>query len=129
MDNVFKKAAISEGINVDGENLTNLRFADDFDLHNEKTLKQSELRKSESWPKNIQGNDKIHDRPCRQWRYTNWSWKKLKKGQNSNTSDKPHTPKTLQKKKSMPGSEQPGDVLEKKEILQDRQLPISLKNK
>ena len=26
MEEVFKKAAISEGVNVDGENLTNLRF-------------------------------------------------------------------------------------------------------
>ena len=51
-----------------------------------------------------------------------------KKGQISNTLDKPHTLKTLQKKKYMPGSEQRGAVLEKnKEILQDRQLTISLK--
>ena len=65
-------------------------------------------------------------KPCRQWRYTNWSGKTLKRWQSSNTSDKPHTSKTLQKKKSMPGSEQHGAVLEKKhqEILQDRQLPI-----
>ena len=54
-EEVFKKADISEGINVDGENLTNLRFADDVALFKEKkqtngkkTLKQSELRKSES---------------------------------------------------------------------------------
>ena len=37
MEKVFKKADISEGINVDGENLTNLRFADDVALFNEKT--------------------------------------------------------------------------------------------
>ena len=36
MEEVFKKADISEGINVDGENLTNLRFADDVALFNEK---------------------------------------------------------------------------------------------
>ena len=30
MEVVFKKAYISKGINVDGENLTNLSFADDF---------------------------------------------------------------------------------------------------
>ena len=32
MEEVFKKAHISEGINVTGENLTNLRFADDVAL-------------------------------------------------------------------------------------------------
>ena len=56
--------------------------------------------------------------------------KKLKKFQTSNSSDKPHTSKTLPKKKSVPGSEKAGAVLEKqtnKEILQDKQLPISLK--
>ena len=59
MEEVDKKADIFEGINADGEYLTNLRFADDVVLFNEikttpktngKTLKQSELRKSESWP-------------------------------------------------------------------------------
>ena len=41
---------------------------------------------------------------------------------------KPHTLKTPLKKKYMPESEQRGAVLEKnKEILQDKQLPISLK--
>ena len=34
MEKVFKKADISEGINVDGENLTNLRFVDDVALFN-----------------------------------------------------------------------------------------------
>ena len=57
--------------------------------------------------------------------------KKKKKWQNSNTLDKPHTLKTPLKKKYMPESEQCGAVLEKKkktkEILQDKQLPISLK--
>ena len=53
MEEVFKKADMSEGVNVDVENLTNLRFADDDALFNDKnktngkTLKQSELRKSE----------------------------------------------------------------------------------
>ena len=37
MEEVFKKADISEGVNVDGENLTNLRFADDVALFNETT--------------------------------------------------------------------------------------------
>ena len=37
MEEVFKKADISEGVNVDGENLTNLRFADNVALFNETT--------------------------------------------------------------------------------------------
>ena len=41
MEEVFKKADISEGVNVNGENLTNLRFADDVALFNE-TTKQME---------------------------------------------------------------------------------------
>ena len=41
MEKVFKKADISEGVNVDGENLTNLRLADDIALFNE-TTKQME---------------------------------------------------------------------------------------
>ena len=32
MEEVFKKADISEGVNVDGKNLTNLRFADNVAL-------------------------------------------------------------------------------------------------
>ena len=36
VEGVFKKAGISKGINVDGENLTNLRFADDVALFDEK---------------------------------------------------------------------------------------------
>ena len=37
MEGVFKKADISEGVNVDGENLTNLQFADDVALFKETT--------------------------------------------------------------------------------------------
>ena len=37
MKEAFKKADISEGVNVDGENLTNLRFADDVAIFNETT--------------------------------------------------------------------------------------------
>ena len=72
IEEVFKKADISEGINVDGENLTNLRFVEDVALFNEKTkqmektLKQSELRKSKSWLKNTQVKDKIHEKPCKE---------------------------------------------------------------
>ena len=36
MEEVFKKADISYGINADGENLTNLRFPDDVALFKEK---------------------------------------------------------------------------------------------
>ena len=39
---VSKKADISEGINVDGENLTNLMFTDDIALFNEKKPKTNE---------------------------------------------------------------------------------------
>ena len=41
MEGVFKKGDISKGINVDGENLTKLQFADDVALFNE-TTKQME---------------------------------------------------------------------------------------
>ena len=37
MEEVFKKAEISDGVHVDGENLSNLRFADDVALLNETT--------------------------------------------------------------------------------------------
>ena len=43
MEEVFKKADISEGVKVDGENLTNLRFVKDFALFNE-TTKQMEKK-------------------------------------------------------------------------------------
>ena len=69
---------LSEGVNVDGENLSNLRFADDFALLNETTKqmeKQSKLRKPESWLKNTQRKDKEHDKPCGQRRHTNRSAK------------------------------------------------------
>ena len=41
MEEVFKKADISEGVDVDGENLSKLRFADDVALFNG-TTKQME---------------------------------------------------------------------------------------
>ena len=47
MEEVFKKAEISEGVNVDGENLSNLRFADDVALLNE-TTKQMEKTHEQS---------------------------------------------------------------------------------
>ena len=45
MEEVFKKADISKGINVDGENLTNLRFADDVALFNEKKTPNKQQNK------------------------------------------------------------------------------------
>ena len=48
MEQVFKKAEISEGVNVDGENLSNLRFADDVALLNE-TTKQMEKHPNNTW--------------------------------------------------------------------------------
>ena len=99
MEEVFKKAYMSEGIDVNREHLTNLWFADDVALFNnnnnnnnnnnsnnnnkindkwEKTFKQSKLRKSETRPKNTQGKDKTHDKLRTQWRYTNWTRKNEK---------------------------------------------------
>ena len=81
MEEVFKKADISEGVNVNGENLTNLRFTNDVALFNEttkqmkKTPEQFKLRKPESWLKNTQRKDRVHDKPCRQRIYTNRSAK------------------------------------------------------
>ena len=66
MEEVFKKAEICEGVNVDGENLSNLRFADDVALLNE-TTKQME--------KHLNSKDKVHDKPCGQRRHSNRSAK------------------------------------------------------
>ena len=97
----------------------------------EKTLKQSELRKSESWPINTQWKDKVRDKPCRQWRYANWYGKNEKLREFKYLRQTIHL-KDTKKKKSMPGSEQHGAVLENnnninKGMPQDRRLPISLK--
>ena len=81
MEELFKKADISERVNVDGENLTNLRFADDVALFNE-TTKQMEKHlnnlNSESLKVGLKIH-KVHDKPCGQRRHTNRSAKKLKK--------------------------------------------------
>ena len=134
MEEVFKKADISEGINVDGENLTNLRFADNVALFNEKTngktLKQSELRKSESLPKNTQRNVKIHEKPCRRWRYTNWS-RKNGKSDRIQIPWTNHTPQRHHKRRNLCQDQSSVELFwkkkkkKKKEILQVRQLPIS----
>ena len=71
MEEVFKKADIFEGI------MWMEKLADDVLSTTTKTkqtnpkqmakhLNKSELRKSESWPKNTPVKDKIHDKPFRQ---------------------------------------------------------------
>ena len=47
MEEVVKKADIFEGI-VDGENLTNLKFADDVALFNEKTNKNKKQKRKKN---------------------------------------------------------------------------------
>ena len=59
MEEVFKKANISKGVNVDGESLTNLRFADDVALFNE-TTKQMEKHLNNLNSKSLQVGLKIH---------------------------------------------------------------------
>ena len=59
VEEVFKKADISEGVNVDGENLTNLRFADDVALFNE-TTKQMEKHLNNLNSESLKVGLKIH---------------------------------------------------------------------
>ena len=59
MEEVFKKAEISEGVNVDGENLSNLRFADDVALLNE-TSKQMEKHMNNLNSESMKVGLKIH---------------------------------------------------------------------
>ena len=60
MEEVFKKAEISEGVNVDGENLSNLRFADDVALLNE-TTKQMEKHLNNLNSESLKVGLKIHE--------------------------------------------------------------------
>ena len=64
------------------------------------TLKQSELRKSESWPYNTQGKDIVHDKPCRLWRYTNWSGK-MEKSDRIQIPQTNHTPQRYYKRRNL----------------------------
>ena len=121
MEEVFKKADISEGVNVQGRTKSIMgggggggsaggpggrigplagsrgcffvlfllekvhalgrgvrRRCCSFQRNNKtngKTPEQSKLRKPESWLKNTQRKDKVHDKPCRQRRHTNRSAK------------------------------------------------------
>ena len=59
MEEVFKKADISEGVKVDGENLTNLRFTDDVALFN-KTTKQMEKQLNNVNSESLKVGLKIH---------------------------------------------------------------------
>ena len=59
MEEVFKKADISEEVNVDGENLTNLRIADDVALFNE-TTKQMEKHLNNLNSESLKVGLKIH---------------------------------------------------------------------
>ena len=59
MEEVFKKVEISEGVNVDGEHLSNLRFADDVALLNE-TTKQMEKHLNNHNSENLKAGLKIH---------------------------------------------------------------------
>ena len=59
IEEVFKKADISEGVNVDGKNLTNLRFADDVALFNE-TTRQMEKHLNNLNSESLKVGLKIH---------------------------------------------------------------------
>ena len=78
MEEVFKKAEISEGVNVDGENLNNLRFADDVALLNE-TTKQMEKHLNNLNSESLKVGLKIHKGKTKYMtRHTNRSAKNWK---------------------------------------------------
>ena len=52
MEDVFEKADIFAGINVNGENLTNLTFADDVALFNEKKKKKKKKNTKQTTKQN-----------------------------------------------------------------------------
>ena len=59
MEEAFKKADISEAVNVDGENINNLRFADDVALFNE-TTKQMEKHLNSLNSESLKVGLKVH---------------------------------------------------------------------
>ena len=61
MEEVLKKAEISEGVNVDRENLSNLRFAEDVALLSE-TTKQMEKHMNNLNSESLKVGLKIHKR-------------------------------------------------------------------
>ena len=133
MEEVFKKAEISEGVNVDGENLSNLRFADDVALLNE-TTKQMEKHMNNLNSESLKVGLKIHKGKTKYM--TNYAdsediligQQKIEKvtefkylGQTTHLKDttKEEIYARVRAAWSCFGK--------KKEILQDKQLPISLK--
>ena len=66
MEEVFKKAEISEGVNVDGENLSNLKFADDVALLNE-TTEQMEKHLNNLNSESLNVGLKIHKGKTSTW--------------------------------------------------------------
>ena len=136
MEEVFKKADISEGVNVDGENLTNLRFANDVALFNE-TTKQMEKRLNNLNSESLKVCFKIHKGKTKYM--TNHAdsedilidQQKIEKvtefkylGQTTHLKDttKEEIYARIRAAWSCFGKKT-------KEILQDKQLPISLKKK
>ena len=64
LEETFQTEDISEGINLDGKHLTNLRFTNAGALFKGKNwkYKHSKFRLSHSWPKNTQRKGKIYDK-------------------------------------------------------------------
>ena len=135
MEEVFKKAEISEGVNVDGENLSNLRFADDVALLNE-TSKQMEKHMNNLNSESMKVGLKIHKGKTKYM--TNYAdsediligQQKIEKvtefkylGQTTHLKDttKEEIYARIRAAWSCFGKN--------KEILQDKQLPISLKKR
>ena len=133
MEEVFKKADISERVNVDGENLTNLRFADDVAFFNE-TTKQMETHLNNLNSESLKVGLKIHKGKTKYM--TNHAdsedilidQQKIEKvtefkylGQTTHLKDttKEEIYARIRAARSCFGRN--------KEILQDKQLPISLK--
>ena len=134
MEEVFKKAEISEGVNVDGENLTNLRFGDDVALFNE-TTKQMEKHLNSLNSESLKVGLKIHKGKTKYM--TNHAdseeilidQQKIEKvtefkylGQNTHHKDTTKEEICARIRAAWSCFEN-----KNKEILQDKQLPISLK--
>ena len=137
MKEVCKKADTSEEVNVNGENLTNVRFADDVGLFNEIT-KQMEKHLNSLNSESLKVGLKIHKGKTKYMtnhadsEYILTDQQKIEKvtefkylGQTTHlkntTKEEIHA--RIRAAWSCFGKKNP------KEILQDRQLPISLKKK
>ena len=68
IEELFKKADLDKGINIDGERLQNLRFADDVALvtkttkENGGTPEQTEHRKQKMRTENTQRQNEVYDK-------------------------------------------------------------------